>query len=280
MASKGFEWTRGIALPLCALFLALAINTGAQAESLSTAEASYTTSESTSPETESIVLARPIYDTVPNFLNELDTYLMSDELVDQIEDKYALRLREFSLKQGFMFHTRDNKIQRSFLGTSEEEKALHTEMANSIKRYMLVRGIPKYLSARKATRFIGQTYTGAVSLAQKATRIEFKGEDQSWKFGTGVNPFTTKAWAKYSNKSSTVELYNHFDKDKSLGLVALTHYGYYQPKMTYYIQRNAFEMGFRYSTNPQWEVEYRTYYPLEFDVMENMISYVSTTYRF
>jgi hypothetical protein len=226
------------------------------------------------------VLARPVFDTVPNFLNELDTYLMSDELVNQIEDQYALRLREFSLKQGFLFHTRDSKSQRAFIGTSEEEKTLHTEMANSIKRYMLVRGIPKYLSARQATRFIGETYSNTISFAQKATRIEFTGDNEEWKFGSGINPFNSKAWAKYSNKKSTVELFNYFDQGDSLAIVALTNYGYYQPRTTYYIQRNALEIGFRYTTSPQWEIEYKTYYPLHTDVMQNMISYVSTSYRF
>jgi hypothetical protein len=249
--------------------------------SLAAAKSSSSTNSTNSTNsTKSIVLARPINDTVPNFLNELDSYLMSDELVNHIEDQYALRLRDFSLKQGFLFHTRDSKSQKNFLGSNEEEKALHIEIANSIKHYMLVRGIPKYLSSRSSTRFIGETYQQTITLAQKATRIEFSGANENWKFGSGINPFNTKAWAKFSNKKSTIELSNFFNQAESLTLLALTQYGYYQPRTSYYIQRNALEVGLRYATSLQWELDYRTYYPLKTGAAKNIASYISMGYRF
>lgn len=229
---------------------------------------------------QAVVIAEPTLDSIPNFISELDNYLMSDELVREIEEKYSLRLKEFSFKRSFNEHSRDTVLQRSSKGNTKAEKELYEDMANSVKRHMLLQGIPKYLSARKATRFIGEGYKRAVSLSKKATNFEFKSEKSNWKTGFGINPFNTKAWLKYSNKQSAIELFNYFEKKNTLGILAFTQIGYYQPKSIYNILKNSIEVGFSYSTSPHWEYEYRLEYPINsrsFDAVKNI---ASLGYRF
>jgi hypothetical protein len=277
-------------LSLAAVFAGLTAQAHASSEGLTLVNAKPVTRGKTSQAasnpsnpastSQSIVLARPLEDEVPNFLNDLDTYLMSDELVNEIEDRYAMRLREFSMKQGFLAHTRDTKLRRNYVGTPAEEQAVRDEMAGSMKKYMLVRGLPKYLSSKKETRFIGESYTQAVSMAQSIGRVEIKSKDDSWKFGSGVNPFTSKAWMKYSNASSTLEAYGMLN-DKNSPAVILTHsMGPYVPWCQYYLTRNAFETGLRYRYSANLDSEIKTYMPFADKTLPNTVTYLSSTYRF
>jgi hypothetical protein len=233
------------------------------------------------PQPQSIVLARPLQDSVPNFLNELDTYFMPDELVTSIEDRYHMKLRDFSMKQGYLLHTRDARLQRTYLGTPLEEQAMRFEMAQSMSRYMLLRGLPKYLSSKKETRFIGESYEQAVSFAKNVGRIEIQSKDESWKFGSGINPFTSKAWAKYSNSTSTFELYNYFNRPDSLGIVTYIQHGRYVPMAQYYVFKNAFETGFRVKFSPNLDSDLKTFFPFSKPgVLDHAVTKVSTSYRF
>ncbi len=235
----------------------------------------------TQPAGQSVVLAQPFFEPPPSFLNDLDTHFMADEMVDKIEDRYYMKLRDFSLKQGYMLHTRDSRLQRNLPGSPAEEQAVRQEMARSMRQYMIFRGLPKYLSSKKETRFLGESYTQAVNLAQTVGRIEIKSKDESWKFSSGINPFTTKAWAKYSSPSSTLELYNIFNRKDSLGLVASTTQGRYVPMAQYLILRNALETGVKVKFSPMLESELKTQFPFEKpDVLEHCVTKIATSYRF
>jgi len=228
-----------------------------------------------------VVLAHPTLDAVPNFLDDLDTHLMSDELVGQLEDRYSMKLRSYSLQYGFIHHQRDTRAVRTYFGTGAEEEQVRAEMAASIKHYMLVRGLPKFLTSKESTRYIGENYTKAVTLAQNVARVDFKGEKSDWAFNAGLNPFSTKAWAKYSNKASTIEAYNFFNQENTLAVIAYTRVKKYVPRMQYHIQKKAIEPGVKYIASARFDGDFRTYIPLDSPSPSfYAVNYITAYYRF
>ena len=228
-----------------------------------------------------IVLAHPMLDAVPNFLDDLDSHLMSDELVNQLEDRYSAKLRSYSLQHGLIMHNRNSRVLRTYYGTSEEEIAVRNEMARAIKHYMLVRGLPRFLTSKESTRSIGENYTKAVQFAQNAARVDIKSADKSWSFNAGLNPFSTKAWSKYSNKKSTIELYNFFNKEDTLAIIAFTRIKRYIPKIQYHIAKKAIEPGVKLIASRTFEAEYRIYIPMGTpNFLNSAVNYVAAHYRF
>jgi hypothetical protein len=229
----------------------------------------------------SIVIAHPMLDTPQSAGRDLETYLMPDELINQMEGKYYFKIKDYSLKQGLSLHSRDSKLQRNYLGTPAEEQATREEMASFMKRYMIRKGLPKYLSSKKATRVIGDSYQKAETFVQNAGRIEIKSEDESWKFGSGINPFTTKAWLKYSSPTSSIELFNVFEQKDSLGIQIFRQEGRYVPMAQYLILQNAFETGLKFRYSPLLDSELKTTLPLyQRNVWNHAVTSISSTYRF
>ncbi|MEO5667996.1 MAG: hypothetical protein ABIR96_08055 [Bdellovibrionota bacterium] len=230
----------------------------------------------------SIVIARPLEPEATN--NDLEAYFMPDELVDQMESRYYQRIRDYSLKQGFYENARDTRLKRTYGGSPAEEQAMRQEMAEFMKRYMIRKGIPKYLSSKKQTRFIGEQYQKAETLVQNASRIEISsksGNKDAWKFGTGINPMNTKAWMKYSNTNSSIELYNYFDRHDKLCL-SLTHQqGMYLPSAEYNFLDKSLDTGVKFRHSGSHESQLRTSFPLgESGSLKNVRTSISSTYRF
>jgi hypothetical protein len=229
----------------------------------------------------SIVIAHPMLDSPESAGRDLETYLMPAELIEQMEGKYYFKIKEYSVKQSLSLHSRDSKLQRNYLGTPAEEQATRQEMASFMKRYMIRKGLPKYLSSKKATRVIGDSYQKAETFVQNAGRIEIKSKDESWKFASGINPFTTKAWLKYSSPTSSIELFNVFEQKDSLGIQIFRQEGRYVPMAQYLILQNAFETGLKFRYSPMLDSELKTTLPLyERNVWNHAVTSISSTYRF
>jgi|GEM_PF-3135216 len=230
----------------------------------------------------SIVIANPMLDEESSAkTNDLQTYLMPEDLIDQMTNRWDFQLQEFAIRQSYNTHSRDSRLSRSTSGSPAEEQKVRENMASFMKRYMVRKGLPKYLTTKKSTRFIGEQYIKAEAMVQRAGRVEFKGKDESWKFGTGINPFTTKAWLKYSNPTSSVELYNIFEKKNSLGIAFFTQRGRYIPNAGYLIQKNSFITGTKFRYSRVLEYELKSAWPLyKGDLLNNTVTSVSSTYRF
>jgi hypothetical protein len=87
-------------------------------------------------------------------------------------------------------------------------------MAKSIRQYMIVRGIPKFLSTREETAGLAQTYTQTVQTVTKATSLQFETQNK-WRFSSGVNPFTMRAWASAQNPRWQLEAARQIRTDQS-----------------------------------------------------------------
>ena len=138
---------------------------------------------------------QPEVDAIPTLATDLRKSMVSEELMQQMDAAYATQLKNYSLESGRVELMRDNRV-RPFSQAAEE--STRREMAKSIRQYMLVRGIPKFLSTREETAGLAQSYTQTVQTVTKATSLQFETQNK-WRFSSGVNPFTMRAWASAQN---------------------------------------------------------------------------------
>lgn len=285
-ARHSLQGLRGLALSLSLVGLTAqaqpqSVNATSSAESLDPVPVQ-TTQAIRARGGRSIVIANPMIDEETSSKgSDLKTYLMPDDLIDQITNRWDFELQEFAFRQSYNEHSRDSRLSRALSGSPQQEARVRGTMADFMKRYMIRKGLPQYLSTKKSTRFIGEQYIKAEAAVQKAGRVEFKGKDDSWKFATGVNPFTTKVWLKYSSPHSSLELYNIFEKKNSLGVAFFTQQGRYIPNAGYLIQENALVAGTKFRYSRVIEYELKSSWPLyRGDPLNNTVTTISSTYRF
>jgi hypothetical protein len=193
----------------------------------------------------SVELAQPV--TVPTFMSDVDDSLMSDDLMKHIEGQYSDELQEFSLQNGFYQQERGSRSDSPAILSESEEIQVRQSMAQSMKKYMLLRGVPKFLSTRESTKGLGQAYTKTVAVAQGATRVSFGGKERdSWRFATGVNPFTGKGWMKYGNSSWNFEASDFIDQEDALSVNATKRWQRYTLNSSYLIEQEKVESGVQY----------------------------------
>lgn len=209
-----------------------------------------------------VVIASSTLDHVPTFLDDLDTHLMSDEIINRLEERYSMQLQFYSAQYGLVRHTEDTILKRTYYGSVEQEQEIQLKMARSIRHYMLVRGIPRFLTAKESTKFIGESYTKAVSFAQKAAHVEIKSPDGRGKFNAGANPFTTKFWAKWVKGQTTFEFSDFINEDNRMSVFAVTQRGRYRPRITYHIERKGIEPGLQFQVNQDFSTQLYTFFPI------------------
>lgn len=228
-----------------------------------------------------VVIASSTLDSVPTFLDDLDTHLMSDEIINQLEARYSMQLQFYSAQYGLVRHTEDTILKRTYYGSIERERAIQLRMAQSIRHYMLVRGIPRFLTSKESTKFIGENYSRAVSFAQKAARVEIKSADGRGQFNAGANPFTTKFWAKWVKGQTTIEMSDFLNEQNRLAVFAVTQRGRYRPRITYHIERKGLEPGVQFKVNRDLSTQLYTFFPLnEGNPLASSKTTFSAQYRF
>lgn len=90
-----------------------------------------------------------------------------------------------------------NSIRPSQYGYDTEDK-FRREMAASLKHYMIIRGIPKFLSSREETREIGKKYEKTMHKVSTFATVKMETKDK-WVLNSGFNPLNLTAWSGYSN---------------------------------------------------------------------------------
>jgi hypothetical protein len=228
----------------------------------------------------SIELAPEI--TVPTFMSDVDESLMSDELMSHIEEQYSEELQEFSLRNGFYQQDRSSRSDANVILSEAEEIQVRQSMASSMKKYMLLRGVPKFLGTRDATKNLGQAYSKTVAMARGATRVTLGGKERnSWKFSTGVNPFTGKGWAKYGNASWNVETSDYIDQDDALALVVSKKWSRYTAHSSYMIEQEKLSSGFDYQIRKDLSSGLSASVPLAVeDTLDRSVTNVKLRYSF
>lgn len=158
----------------------------------------------------SVELVRPQDLDTPSFAGDINAILMSEDLVNYVDDEVRKNVGTLKVQNGFYFRdaenyyvmSRDTRVNRPFVMTYSEEITVRKAMARWMKSYMIAKGIPKILKSRRETKNLAQTYERTMNL----TKIEFKSVNPKtgveWKYAVGVDPFKdgkVTAWSRASN---------------------------------------------------------------------------------
>ena len=138
---------------------------------------------------------------VPSVITDFNTsFMQNEEILNKLEDSYAQSLQNFSLLNGFYASSRENmlNIRSTSRLTMDQEAEVRKSMAKSIRTFMIFRGLPKFLKTRNETRAIAVFYDKTITTVANAASVSLETRD-NWKFNAGLNPFTEKTWANYSN---------------------------------------------------------------------------------
>jgi hypothetical protein len=165
------------------------------------------------PRSESVMLSAPLSLSVPTFASDFTAAVMTQEMAAQMDERYLKVMRTFVTASGMEMVerdplARDRGANRPMMLSLSHEMQLRRDMANSLKSYMLARGLPRFLGSREQTKALAQT----VQEVQNATRLEVKTKSQ-WLLGAGVNPFESKAWGNYRNERWKFEVMHEYGKN-------------------------------------------------------------------
>ncbi len=151
---------------------------------------------------------------VPSLAFDLNNSLMSNELVNQLENDYKQLYRDYSMTYGYYYSRRDSRGFRPYGLSAQQDEELRTNMARQSAKYMALKGIPNFLKSRPATRNVGRVYDDAIYAANRAATVEIKSKS-GWKYNAGFNPFEFKLFAKATTEIWRIELTNEIQQKQS-----------------------------------------------------------------
>jgi len=148
-----------------------------------------------------------------SFVRDLRNNLLPDDYFAGLDASYLRKLNDYRSVSGFYVMNRDSRLKRPYGVSLEQERDIRNNMAKSTRKYMLMKGIPRFLKSRPDTRYIGQAADDAVETAQRAATIEVRNE-QGWSYSYGLDPFNSRAFARTWNKTYRFESKYNIDSDR------------------------------------------------------------------
>lgn len=147
----------------------------------------------------SIVLDTRVNQAAPSFVGELNSVLMSQDIMNQVDGKMRERVGALRIDNGFYTQSFSNAVfiesQKDRRGgyynqglTAQQDLLFRKDMAGMMKGFMLSKGIRNFLKSREETKNVGRVYDEAMDL----THTSFQSTTPSgvvWKYSTGVDPF-------------------------------------------------------------------------------------------
>ena len=154
--------------------------------------------ELTSPTGQAVTLLTPKDYVQASLGADFQTYLMDKDQVAKMENDYAQALRNFSIRSSYYASGKDSRSVRPLAMNVENEVLVRSEMAKSLKGYMLGKGLPHLLSAREETKVLGKVYEETVATIADVTTVQVKTKN-NWQINSGINIFNTQAHLTYTN---------------------------------------------------------------------------------
>jgi hypothetical protein len=148
-----------------------------------------------------------------DFFRSFDSFLDADKNLNDLHQTYMRALIPYNTYSAFYLHSRDTRQERYF--SIERELVMRQEMARSLKNYLLLKGIPKFLTTREETKGLGQKYATVVGQTERLTKINISNEAATTEFSGGLNPFVMKAWIRYRNRSLAFEASRYLRRENT-----------------------------------------------------------------
>ncbi len=214
-----------------------------------------------------------------SFFESLDSFLEADTNIHSLHETYFRALMPFQTYHTFYIHSRDTRQVR--MHTVEEELVLRREMARQLRNYLLVRGIPKFLTTREETKIIGERYQTLVGQTEKLTKINIRSEDKKEEFSLGLNPFTAKTWIKWVKNDYYTELSRYLFRANSTVLTARKRFSNFYVGSYYYFELKQLEPYYLEELSKSLTFQTGVIIPLaSLDVLADLSTFIRYTYKF
>lgn len=140
---------------------------------------------------------------------EMHLALLSDPNILGLEASLERPFSQFALRNQYYFTAKDSALSLKPVGSSQsDELAFGQEMARTVRKYILLKGIPNFFRNRSGTKQLVRAYDQTMATVTSATSIQVKTE-ANWVLSTGFNPLSQAAWAHYSNEQWTFSAANN-----------------------------------------------------------------------
>jgi hypothetical protein len=152
-------------------------------------------------------------------------------------------------------------------------------MARTLRRYVLIKGIPKFLKSREGTKAIARTYTNSLETVRTMTSVQIRTKN-NWKYGAGINPFNQVASINASNEVWIFESSYNLDTRQG-GVLGRWKSGDWAADTVYNFTAREVVPGMSHAFNPNVNGGLSLKIPLAAaDVMAASIATVSVAYVF
>jgi hypothetical protein len=105
------------------------------------------------------------------------------------------------------------------------DKDTQKRMANEIRRYVLIKGIPKIIFSREDTKELGKAVDKTINAVQTTASISVQSKDKKWALNSGLNPLNGKTHLTLKNENWTLSATTNI-RDNNPLLIAENKFGY------------------------------------------------------
>lgn len=205
-------------------------------------------------------LMDPSLSSVPSFAGELNATFLSEELIQKMDNEYSRQLEAVTRNQGFYAMSFDSRRGSTLNKGVESKEELSKKMADSVRNYVVLRGLPKFLSTREQTKELGKAYAQTIQAVTEAATIQVKTKN-NWALGSGINPLGMKAWAKASNKNWNMEAVQ--DLRSSVTTVSSWRsFSTFNAGTTFNVNESILSPSIQTQLAPQWTAGLATHVPI------------------
>jgi hypothetical protein len=239
----------------------------------------------------------------PSFVSDLNTVLMSQEIMNMIDGDMRNRVGSIRVENGFYYNTyqnngfteaqKDRRGQARMNGmTVDQDLAFRRQMAGLMRSYMLSKGLRKFLESREETKKVGETYGEAMDLT-KTNFVTTTKSGSVWHYNMGVNPMPMgllDSWFLANNEKwlfeSRVALKpkDGAKRDPMLRVARANefrNFGVLNAETVYFPMRHTVHQKFSHPFTPTVTGGLECAVPYKADdVMKNMFTSVSMSYAF
>jgi hypothetical protein len=220
----------------------------------------------------------------PTFASEANKDLLQSDVIAKLSRDQAENLLTYSMRNGFYNTSLDSVAStRPPARTVEEDIRFQKQMASTLKRYILLKGLPKFILSREDTKEVGKTLDKTIHAVQNTTTVSFKSKENTWAFNAGVNPINFNSWARYQNEnwvfSATTNLKDVDPRLEATHLFGLANE--YTLSSAYFPSRQVLDPSVGWQVDRDLRTAVGTTIPLAApDISESVVTTVSFFYTF
>jgi hypothetical protein len=213
-----------------------------------------------------------------DFFSSFDAFLDSDKNLNDLHQSYMRALIPYDTYSTFYIQSLDTHQVRAF--SLDGQLKVRKAMAQSLRNYLLVKGIPRFLATREDTKLIGERYAAVVGQTERLTTVNLKNAANTTEFTGGIN-FLLKTWVRYRNQSLTMEFNRYLRRKNSSIFSVKKKFREFTLGTYYHIDTHIVEPFYAESLSKNFNYQVGVlYYTHVRDPLASLRNYIRFTYSF